>query len=212
MRHRFLSLMAASTSSLTPHTAGLTGTWSSTGTSGAAPRTRSTVLRTLLLTSSFSMSGFMLMPCFPALRAAQATMSSLKKRLSTCGVKVFLATMACAAFMIATTKTPSTPKGVKKVDRLRVRRKGTLSLRSSWPLSLYMGMKSCWKTRPVSLANRILDGWRPPTMSMWHSRPDSAICMQNCFLKTQRWLLPGSVLNMNWLNTLSLTILSQISV
>lgn len=44
-----------------------------------------------------------------------------------------VATRTWAAAAMAETKTPSMPKGVKKVCRLRVRRKGTGSLRSSMP-------------------------------------------------------------------------------
>ncbi len=42
--------------------------------------------------------------------------------------------LTCAATAMAVMKTPSTPKGVKKVCRLRVSLKGTGSLRSNTPL------------------------------------------------------------------------------
>ncbi len=94
------------------------------------------------------------------------------------------------------TKMPSMPKELKKYWRLRVRRKGTASLRSSTPRESYSGYTSHCQVRPEFLANRILCGDRPPTTSRWHSTADSAMAWQNCFLNAHSRAGVGSVLYM----------------
>mmetsp|Transcript_6180 Transcript_6180/g.15372 ORF Transcript_6180/g.15372 Transcript_6180/m.15372 type:complete len:208 (-) Transcript_6180:2126-2749(-) len=207
MRHRCLAAMAASTSSCAPPATGerASGCASrpcamacpSSLTCGATARSRSSALRVLAATSTLSISPLMCptSDCLAGERLAdQLAMSSRNMSAATCCTLPPLASSACAALTMAVTNTPSTPNAVKKVNMLRVRRNGTASMRSSMPFSLYTGMSSACSTRPVSLANRILLGARPPSSSMAHSRPDSDIWVQKVFLKTHRWLQEGSVL------------------